>query len=510
MKILFISSAQQPDYLCDSLYHGLKSRYGEDVETINDMWYMYDTLLERERGFLYGKGFTLYGLLDSQIKNSPSIKDIKLRISEHYYSYIIYGSIQQCKLLLDTVIGTYAREKIIFLDGEDRTSILTNLTDKGFYFKRELLTKQINVFPISFAIPEEKISAAVSAKKRDWAINYPGRLNTYIHNTEISYYNDYQTSRYAVTFKKEGWDCLRHYEIMANSCLPYFKDLQGCPQTILANFPKDLLLEINQTIESNTSLTAQQYDSYTNKLLEFVRKELTTEALVDYVIRTAKNSKIQPTNRKSYQPEQECNDALFKAAYFDQILRSADVLSPVIIHYGLSTVQELKFLRAPSLSLYSDSMFLSATHYKWPDNIQFKEYKGQLEEIGSPDLIILDMTLSYQEDLLKYLQSMIRIMGPETKMVLVVPNYKSLATLLGILKNDLKFGRLILSNKSQVNYFSEKSLTRLLRSYNLEYRNLLPFDFDRSNRIKRILNGIKRLKGITGRKLIVETYLKHE
>jgi hypothetical protein len=30
--------------------------------------------------------------------------------------------------------------------------------------------------------------------------------------------------------KKGGWDCLRHYEIIGNGCMPYFENIEKCPK----------------------------------------------------------------------------------------------------------------------------------------------------------------------------------------------------------------------------------------------------------------------------------------
>ena len=40
-KILFINKADNLDYLCDCLYHGLCSLDNLYVETLNDYWFMY-------------------------------------------------------------------------------------------------------------------------------------------------------------------------------------------------------------------------------------------------------------------------------------------------------------------------------------------------------------------------------------------------------------------------------------------------------------------------------------
>ena len=53
----------------------------------------------------------------------------------------------------------------------------------------------------------------------------PRDTSTYIFDDEESYYNDYAKSLFAITMKKGGWDCLRHYEILAAGCLPVFLNI---------------------------------------------------------------------------------------------------------------------------------------------------------------------------------------------------------------------------------------------------------------------------------------------
>ena len=46
MKILFIgNNAVLPDYLHDSVFHGLRELYGETVVDANKLWYLYKDYL---------------------------------------------------------------------------------------------------------------------------------------------------------------------------------------------------------------------------------------------------------------------------------------------------------------------------------------------------------------------------------------------------------------------------------------------------------------------------------
>ena len=73
----------------------------------------------------------------------------------------------------------------------------------------------------------------------------PGDTKTYIYNNETDYYNEYKQSFFAITKKKGGWDCMRHYEILANGTIPYFLNIEACPPNTMALLPKDLIMEGN-------------------------------------------------------------------------------------------------------------------------------------------------------------------------------------------------------------------------------------------------------------------------
>jgi len=62
-------------------------------------------------------------------------------------------------------------------------------------------------------------------------------------------FDDYHKSYYGVTTRKAitgWWESLRTLEILANRCIPYFPELEKCPQNILTHLPKSLLLEARE------------------------------------------------------------------------------------------------------------------------------------------------------------------------------------------------------------------------------------------------------------------------
>jgi len=170
--------------------------------------------------------------------------EIKEEFGENYFDFIIFGSIHRSQFLFNEAINS--KSKIIFVDGEDHPIIKEQITDKGIYFKRELISNNVkNVYPINFAIPKEKIIHTVNLKPLNvLAPLIPGKISSYIYKNEQDYYQSYQNSIFALTYKKVGWDSLRHYEILMNGCIPLFLNIDKCPERILTNLPKKLLFDI--------------------------------------------------------------------------------------------------------------------------------------------------------------------------------------------------------------------------------------------------------------------------
>lgn len=163
------------------------------------------------------------------------------------------------------------------------------------------------VFPITFSIPDEKIVKYIPTKKFILANYIPIGVGetTYIYDNENDYYNDYKNSLFAITKKKGGWDCMRHYEILACGCIPYFIDLDQCPKNALFNFPKELILTTNKfyeflknkyNISSNNNiiqLNKEEVDKcyeYIELLLKYTKSYLTTKDIAQYIIQKTNTS----------------------------------------------------------------------------------------------------------------------------------------------------------------------------------------------------------------------------
>ena len=310
--------------MSDMLLIGLRSLFGNDVVDYPGSWHLYNDQIKIrnfDKNLLWGKGFTTQGILDNY--NEIDRSDIHFKIKKKYFDLIIFSSCRRSKKFLEEVIKF--DNKFIFIDGEDDVRLDLDLIGKSIYFKRELIKIKKGILPINFAIPKEKISKKINTNPTNLlAPLIPGKSNTYIYNDEDNYYEMYQNSIFGLTFKKEGWDCLRHYEILMNGCLPLFLDIENCPNTIMTNFPKkdvssiqkkysyllsfynnfDLYPKKNRKIyfainfikslfkkkiykdeflKHNPNILDQK-----EKLLEYTKKNLTTEKLAEYVINEIK------------------------------------------------------------------------------------------------------------------------------------------------------------------------------------------------------------------------------
>lgn len=146
--------------------------------------------------------------------------------------------------------------------------------------------------PIQFAVPECKVVTAIPEKDQDFAFIIPGKVDTYIYTEEADYYKDYQRSFFAVTTKKAGWDCLRHYEILANGCIPYFLDLDSCDENTMYFLPRELIKEamnlegVSYLHIDHSRFDRAKYNEILLKLLEHTQKYLTTKQMANYVLKT--------------------------------------------------------------------------------------------------------------------------------------------------------------------------------------------------------------------------------
>jgi hypothetical protein len=168
-----------------------------------------------------------------------------------------------------------------------------------YHLNHQAFLKQ-NIYSIPYSIPDDYIVGDEVVQKKHVVIAdlIPGELITYRFDgdQEEEYKQMYQESLFAYTRRKEGWDCLRHYEIMANGCIPIFRDLDQCPPETMVSFPKEMVKEANRVLLPWKWSKKPMYDSYARMMLEWVRNHCSTSATTRNFLK--KMGEINPAKKE--------------------------------------------------------------------------------------------------------------------------------------------------------------------------------------------------------------------
>ena len=285
LRILFLTETRE-DYLADAVLHGLVS-LGHEVTDYPRKYILYRDSNSASTGSgsaVRGGGFTLYGNLDDRIVDRSFIIQ---RLERQSFDLVVVGQIwRQWGQLLD-LAPLLQSVPVVLLDGDDDTRLFhrsgTRLRRFGwqpfpirsgrcFYFKRELQVavnqgRWCRVFPASFSIPAEKIRPVDFSNKKQRLASHCvdpevaeacGLRTSYAFASEKAYYDDLALSRFAVTTKRGGWDCLRHYEIAAAGAVPCFRQLETKPVLCA---PHNLQVGLNCISYKNWSDLQSQIDA---------------------------------------------------------------------------------------------------------------------------------------------------------------------------------------------------------------------------------------------------------
>ena len=210
----------------------------------------------------------------------PEEAEIVEKIRSRFYDRVIFGAAHRWQLHIDLVSRHYSRSEVAFIDGEDENDIAWPATEVGVYFKRELPAHHGALLPIGFGVPREIFRRDVP-KTQILAATIPNFKKEYAFTDETEYHMEYARSSIAITTRKQGWDALRHYEIVANFCMPHFPRLESCPVSTLCHFPKIEVAGYNSSFGISVSeCWLEVMESVWSRCLE----NCTTEAVFGYVM----------------------------------------------------------------------------------------------------------------------------------------------------------------------------------------------------------------------------------
>lgn len=315
MKIAFITTPdprKQGDLLEVSILHGLRTVLGKNCIDFPRKKVMYHDWSETPKEELHGNGFTLYKEplqdLTTEERNDLSGVDV-----------VLYGVTCAYGVEEHPAINRLSKNNNVwFLDGHDLYGHAPRLirldgevvigVQKIPCFKRELVEKIDGAFPIGFGIPKYQIRPInTDNKKQLYQKTAPdaslfknvsdlgGGRQHHVFKNEDDYYNDLSSSWFGLTCKKGGWDCLRHYEIIAAGTVLLFRDYDKKPPTCS---PQGLPCVSYSTEEELNSITSslvtdgkptEEYFSLLEKQREWLYNNGTTEARAKYLLEILRN-----------------------------------------------------------------------------------------------------------------------------------------------------------------------------------------------------------------------------
>jgi hypothetical protein len=280
MKVLYLTTPEE-DYLQDSMLLGLRKILGENLVEHPKKEIMYKTC-QKPLSEMYGKGFTIWQLLDDIEIDRANIDS---KIKTRHFDLIIFGSIWRQRDLLQSFIKKgylFQGNNFLFLDGEDYKRLVFWLMFSPYYKRERHFSTFCFTRKINFSIPQEKIRLEPTAKELLFAkhvqCDEAYQLEWIRHNcqkkyafsNEHEYYENIARSYYAVTMKKAGWDCMRHYEIAANATVMAFFKLNEKPRYSAPHG----LVDMDNVIAFNTAeeLTRKMEYIHTNGLYGEIQK----------------------------------------------------------------------------------------------------------------------------------------------------------------------------------------------------------------------------------------------
>lgn len=203
---------------------------------------------------------------------------------------------------------------------------------------------------INYSIPDDKIIDHVPEKTKWFATVVPGNLSTYIFEEESGYYKDYQNSVFAHTKKKAGWDCMRHYEILANGCIPIFENINEIPVGTMQTFPKNELKQFYKKIDSLVNSGDPNHPDIRNfirYLIDYTKYNLTTVSETKRFLSLC-SKKTEPRVLFISGDEKKCRKA-------KKPLETRVCYLKATIFHGLKTILGTKVEEYPSMDyMYDD------------------------------------------------------------------------------------------------------------------------------------------------------------
>ena len=156
---------------------------------------------------------------------------------------------------------------------------ITSKEEDGGLAASKTCHEEMGVYPISFSIPKIWQEHPGSQAKMEYPVSpvFPGQA--YSYSVLEDYMDQYSKSALAVTHKKGGWDCFRHLEILSAGSLPLMPDIEYCPPYTMVHYPKKVMAEIVERLQSGLVPDNTVYEFVHN----WAKRNLTSIAMARYI-----------------------------------------------------------------------------------------------------------------------------------------------------------------------------------------------------------------------------------
>lgn len=316
MRILFLTDDRE-DYLADSLFHGLHQL--GDIECVDyprkDI--LYNGYPDVPRSSIRGGGFTLYKLLNES-DTITKRHQIWQQLETGLFDAVIISNIWRQWGLLLQWRSLLKQQSLILLDGDDDErhyptsssrhrmfgigtglkSLLqqpsTRLFKREWTFRTRFNPNTVIVHETSFSIPEEKIVSTIPEKYTMFPRHIVdkevaqriGAITGYAFTHEDDYRQNLAESRFGITLRRGGWDCLRHYEIAAAGAIPCFRNLLQKPPHCAPHGLKDgenciAYEDVDHLLKRLQALTPNQELTMRLKALQWAKDNSTRERALE-------------------------------------------------------------------------------------------------------------------------------------------------------------------------------------------------------------------------------------
>ena len=135
---------------------------------------------------------------------------------------------------------------------------------------------RFGVWPISFSYPA-MLPLATPAQQLSPII--PGFPYAFADNA--AYLSAYARASMALTFRKAGWDCFRHVEILASGAVPLMPDADRIPRYAMIHYPRSAMVALAVQAITHGGVPDEQTRRH---FRAFAERHLTTKAMARYLL----------------------------------------------------------------------------------------------------------------------------------------------------------------------------------------------------------------------------------